>query len=206
MLIAGVVGISIGTLMSAFLRPKYPSIDPLIIGGGLFLAGFMLLAAFWTAARSITISLFFTFVGTTFACLNWAVVVDMSLYVVPAAIRSTSTGLQTAIAHGFGDAGSPYVVGLIADALKQRNHTGHTNAAHVNSTLSSLTCSTDVDDAISEFSSMQGALWITVAMTFLSALIFMVISRFVVSDRKKASAGNNIVEATSSGVMDTIDY
>ena len=54
MLIAGVLGISIGTLMSAFLRPKYPSIDPLIIGGGLFLAGFLLLAAFWTAAKSIT--------------------------------------------------------------------------------------------------------------------------------------------------------
>ena len=166
MLIAGVLGISIGTLMSAFLRPKYPSIDPLIIGGGLFLAGFLLFAAFWTAAKSITIALVFTFLGTTFACLNWAVVVDMSLYVVPAAIRSTSTGLQTAIAHGFGDAGSPYVVGLIADALRQRNYTENPITAHVNSTMNSLTCSTDVDDAISEFSSMQGALWITVVMPF----------------------------------------
>ena len=201
MLIAGVLGISIGTLLSAFLRPKYPYIDPLIIGGGLFLAGFLLLASFKSAARSTTEALIFTFLGTTFACLNWAVVVDMTLYVVPASIRSTATGVQTAIAHGFGDAGSPYVVGLIADALKKKYHEVNMTTSYVNN---ELTCSLDVADAEAEFSSLQGALWVTVAMTFLSALIFMLITKFVVADRRKAS-GNDVVEENSSGVMTTAD-
>ena len=202
MLLAGILGISIGTLLSAFLRPKYPFIDPLIIGGGMVLAGFLLYGAFKSAASSITSALMFTFLGTTFACLNWAVVVDMSLYVVPASIRSTATGVQTAIAHGFGDAGSPYVVGLIADMLRKNFKTGNTTSSHVNT---ELTCSEDVDEAIAEFSSIQGALWITVVMTFLSALIFMFITKFVVADRKKASA-NDMVEANSSGVTSISDY
>ena len=220
MLIAGVLGISIGTLLSAFFRPKYPNIDPLIIGGGMFLAGFLLFAAFKAAATSITSAMIFTFVGTTFACLNWAVVVDMSLYVVPAPIRSTATGLQTAIAHGFGDAGSPYVVGLIADNIRKSYNTGSMSHGHANTVnpyihaenvtaihidKNDLTCSPDASDAAADFLSLQGALWITVVMTFLSAMIFMVITKFVVADRKKAS-GNENAEATSSGVMTTIEY
>jgi len=218
MLIAGILGTNIGTLLSAFLRPKYPCIDPLIIGGGLFVAGFLLFAAFKVAATSITSAMIFTFVGTTFGCLNWAVVVDMSLFVVPASIRSTATGLQTAIVHGFGDAGSPYVVGFIADYIRKSYNTGIVPTANTNTSnpyinaenvtaihidKNDLTCSPDASDAAADFLSLQGALWITVVMTFLSSLIFMVITKFVVADRKKAS-GNENVEDTSSGLVTTI--
>ena len=197
MLTAGVIGISIGTFLSAYFRPKYPSVDPFIIGSGLLLAGLLLFGAFWSASTSILTSLILMFIGTTFACLNWAVVVDMTLYVVPAHLRSTATGIQTAIAHGFGDAGSPYVVGLIADWSKKRDAPGHIN--------STMTCSHNVDDAISEFESMQASLWITVATTLLSAIIFMVIIKYVAADRRMAVGHPNVEgspSATTSNVED----
>ena len=199
MLVAGIIGITIGTFLSAHFRRKYPAIDPFIIGIGLLLASIFLFVGFLTASSSILTSLVLIFFGTTFACLNWAVVVDMTLYVVPPPLRSTATGLQTAIAHGFGDAGSPYIVGLIADALKERSDTNI--PGHINSTMS---CSTNQDDAMSEFSSMQGALWITIAMACLSGMIFMLIAKFVVADKKRAEGQPN-EEDSQTGTTSRIE-
>ena len=156
MLTAGVLGISIGTFLSAHFRPKYPSIDPLIIGSGLLFAGFFVFGGYWSASSSILMALILMFIGTTFACLNWAVVVDMTLYVVPPPLRSTATGIQTAIAHGFGDAGSPYVIGLIADSLRQVKNNEMSTQDQGNFTK---TCLSTEDTAIDEFKAIQGALW-----------------------------------------------
>ena len=122
LLAAGVGGITIGTFFSAYFRPKYPSVDPFIIGIGLLLAGILLFTSIWSSSTSISTSLILMFIGLTFASMNWEVVVDMTLYVVPPSLRSTATGIQTAMAHGLGDAISPYVVGLIADWSKTETH------------------------------------------------------------------------------------
>ena len=187
MLVAGILGISIGTFLSAHFRPKYPTIDPLIIGVGLLLAGVFLFIGFYSVASSILTSLVLIFFGTTFACLNWAVVVDMTLYVIPAPLRSTATGMQTAIAHGFGDAGSPYIIGLIADSLREKQNdeiVGYSNVT--------TSCSGNAHDATDRFLSKQNALWITVAMTFVSAIIFLIVSKFVVDDKRKAEGDPNV--------------
>ena len=187
MLVAGILGISIGTFISAHFRPKYRTIDPLIIGVGLLLAGVFLFIGFYSVASSILASLVLIFFGTTFACLNWAVVVDMTLYVIPAPLRSTATGMQTAIAHGFGDAGSPYIIGLIADSLRDKRN--DEIAGYSNVTTS---CSGNAHDATERFISKQNALWVTVAMTFLSAIIFLIVSKFVVDDKRKAEGDPNL--------------
>ena len=202
LLVSGVLGILIGTFLSAYFRPKYPAVDPLIIGSGLFLAGFLLLGAFLLVSNSLVSSLILIFFGTTFASLNWAVVVDMTLYVIPPFLRSTATGLQTAIAHGFGDAASPYIVGAIADSLRRKPNVS--NFANNNT----ITCFKHVDEAKDQFDSLQGALWTTTVMTFLSAITFMIVIRFVVADKTKAEAaatdaiGDNSITETTPDFID----
>lgn len=44
------------------------------------------------------------FISVTFLCLNWAVNVDMLLYIVLPNRRATATGMQILISHLFGDA------------------------------------------------------------------------------------------------------
>nr|XP_031363445.1 LOW QUALITY PROTEIN: protein spinster homolog 1-like [Lonchura striata domestica] len=59
----------------------------------------------------------FIFLGETLLSLNWAIVADILLYVVPPGRRSTAEALQILTSHLLGDAGSPYLVGLLSDAL-----------------------------------------------------------------------------------------
>ena len=111
----------------------------------------------------------------------------MTLYVIPAPLRSTATGMQTAIAHGFGDAGSPYIIGLIADSLRDKQKDEMTGYGNV-----TTSCSGNAHDATDRFISKQNALWITVAMTFVSAMIFLIVSKFVVDDKRRAEGDPNV--------------
>jgi hypothetical protein len=45
--------------------------------------------------------------------LNWSIVADMLLYVVVPTCRSTAEAVQILFSHAFGDAGSPYLIGLV---------------------------------------------------------------------------------------------
>jgi hypothetical protein len=46
--------------------------------------------------------------------LNWSIVADMLLYVVVPTCRSTAEAVQILFSHAFGDAGSPYLIGLVS--------------------------------------------------------------------------------------------
>ena len=45
--------------------------------------------------------------------LNWSIVADMLLYVVVPTCRSTAEAVQILFSHAFGDAGSPYLIGVV---------------------------------------------------------------------------------------------
>ena len=47
--------------------------------------------------------------------LNWSIVADILLYVVAPACRGTAEAVQILTSHAFGDAGSPYLIGLVSD-------------------------------------------------------------------------------------------
>jgi hypothetical protein len=49
------------------------------------------------------------FIAVVFLCLNWAVNVDMLLYVVLPKRRALATGIQIFISHAFGDASGLYL-------------------------------------------------------------------------------------------------
>ena len=51
-------------------------------------------------------------------CLSWTIVSDVLLYAVYPNRRSIASALNILIVHLFGDAGSPYIIGAVSDALR----------------------------------------------------------------------------------------
>ena len=49
---------------------------------------------------------------------NWAIVSDITLYIVIPTRRSFASATQILVSHAFGDAISPYLIGAIADWVK----------------------------------------------------------------------------------------
>ncbi|KAB1263329.1 Protein spinster-like protein 1 [Camelus dromedarius] len=89
--LTGVLGVGLGVEISRRLRRSNPRADPLI----------------------------FIFIGETLLSMNWAIVADILLYVVIPTRRSTAEAFQIVLSHLLGDAGSPYLIGVISDRLRR---------------------------------------------------------------------------------------
>lgn len=63
----------------------------------------------------------FIFLGELLLSLNWAVLADILLYVVIPTRRATAEALQITVGHLLGDAGSPYLIGVVSDAIYSGN-------------------------------------------------------------------------------------
>ena len=81
MAVAGVVGLSLGSGMSYWLRPKYRGVDPILCGGGLVPSSILLLVSFIIAYDNIWAAYILVFFGQVFLNMNWAVIVDMTLVI-----------------------------------------------------------------------------------------------------------------------------
>ena len=79
MAVAGVVGLTFGSGLSYWLRPKYRGVDPLICGGGLVPSSILILVSFIVAYDNIWAAYILVFFGQVFLNMNWAVIVDMTL-------------------------------------------------------------------------------------------------------------------------------
>eukprot|EP00052_Salpingoeca_macrocollata_P023252 m.204147 g.204147 ORF g.204147 m.204147 type:complete len:107 (+) comp21993_c0_seq6:997-1317(+) len=90
--------------------------------------------------------------------VNWAVVAAMTLYVVKPLLRNSADALQVTSGHLFGDAFSPYLVGLVSDTLETQHN-------------------------LSEASALKYALLIMPAVMVLGGLAFITSARFVPEDR-----------------------
>ncbi|EJW71205.1 hypothetical protein WUBG_17884, partial [Wuchereria bancrofti] len=66
------------------------------------------------SSKNTTLCLIFTFFAVTGCCVNWAVNMDILMSVISLRQRSIATAIQTLISHLFGDASSPYMIGLIS--------------------------------------------------------------------------------------------
>lgn len=116
----GALGVGAGVALSQRLRPLSPRADPLLCAAGLLGAAPCLLLALLAAPRSVAAAYVFIFFGETLLSLNWALVADILLDVVVPTRRSTAEALQIVVSHLLGDAGSPYLVGAVSDALRAR--------------------------------------------------------------------------------------
>lgn len=115
---SGIIGVLLGAVLSTHFSKKYPRADALICGIGLVISAIFVLAALFLVRIQVIAAFFIMFVGCVALNLNWSIVADILLYTVLPNRRSTANALQILISHLFGDAGSPYIIGEIIDAIR----------------------------------------------------------------------------------------
>uniref|UniRef100_A0A5F8H1Q7 Protein spinster homolog 1 n=1 Tax=Monodelphis domestica TaxID=13616 RepID=A0A5F8H1Q7_MONDO len=117
--VTGILGVASGVEISRCLRRTNPRADPLVCAAGLLGSAPFLFLALACAQDSIIVTYVFIFIGELLLSMNWAIVADILLYVVIPTRRSTAEAFQIVLSHLLGDAGSPYLIGLISDRLRR---------------------------------------------------------------------------------------
>ncbi|XP_078539677.1 protein spinster homolog 3-like [Lissotriton helveticus] len=121
----GILGVITGAEVARRYKKINPKADPLICALGMLTSSPCLFAAIVVAHRSILASYIFIALGELLLSFNWAIVADILLYVVTPTRRSTATALQSMVGHLLGDAGSPYLIGIISDAIQTSRGDSH---------------------------------------------------------------------------------
>ncbi|XP_068939353.1 protein spinster homolog 3 [Petaurus breviceps papuanus] len=124
--VTGIVGVVIGAEMARRYKKLTPKAEPLVCAGSMLAAAPCLYLALILAQRTILAAYVFLTLGELLLSFNWAIVADILLSVVMPSRRGTAEAMQITVGHILGDAGSPYLTGLVASALQ---------AAHVDSSL-----------------------------------------------------------------------
>lgn len=177
---AGLLGVATGSLVSrawrdgksVFRNCATEKADVFICAISMFLALPFLFLAILIAQYSVNGSLVLIYFAIMSMCLNWSVNVDVLMYVVVANRRATALAIQTLVAHLFGDATSPYIIGVLSDWLREP----------------------DVSVARTFFA-LQTALYVPTFMLVIAGGFFLAASFFVERDRKEAlfqMDGNNL--------------
>lgn len=117
--VTGVLGVASGAEVSRRLRKRTEQADPLVCAAGLLLSAPFLYLAIVFAQASTIATYVFIFLGETFLSMNWAIVADILLYVVVPTRRATAESFQIVLSHLLGDAGSPYLIGVLSDNLRE---------------------------------------------------------------------------------------
>ena len=114
-MVAGIIGVPCGALLSTKLKIKFPRADPVICGIGLAITTFLFfISLMWGAEENIILAFVLIFIGEISLNLNWSIVADMLLYVVSPTRRGTAEALQILVSHALGDAGSPFLIGVVS--------------------------------------------------------------------------------------------
>lgn len=120
--------------------------------------------------------------------------------------RSTAEAFQILISHAFGDAGSPYLVGLISESLKPILRKGIQNDQFGKIGLESLsqlaenatqvaTAALSQDSNFVQFRALQYSLFSTSFVEVLGGVFFLVTAIYILRDRAtvdRAVAGEKI--------------
>ena len=108
--------------------------------------------------------------------------------------RSSAEAVQILISHALGDAGSPYIIGLITDNLKmflpqsqpdlcdEVSQTTYPDVENIEAYANKTVCSFTVD-----FYSMQYSLFINNIVEILGSFLFLITAIYVVKDMKKCN-------------------
>ncbi|XP_011506469.1 PREDICTED: protein spinster isoform X2 [Ceratosolen solmsi marchali] len=178
-MIAGLIGVPLGSMIAQKLRVRWHQADPLICAVGLLISAPLIFFGSIFASSNATACYILIFFGQLAINLNWSIVADMLLYVVIPTRRSTAEAFQILFAHAFGDAGSPYLIGVISDALKfvlLPNLTiGWIEPEQMALPLT--------DDLIVDFRSLQYALFLTIFVEVLGSLFFFLTALYIEKDK-----------------------
>ncbi|XP_065092234.1 protein spinster isoform X2 [Ochlerotatus camptorhynchus] len=230
-MLAGLVGVPAGSYMARKLRPLYPSCDPMICAGGLFCSSPLIYLALVVTKYSGTWCFFLVFFAEVSLNLTWSIVADILLYVVVPTRRSTAEAFQILISHAFGDAGSPYFVGVISEAIKRLLRLSAVGVDAVfppdlasysqlaeNATITTTTSTTlaplvavshiDTDSASVQFRALQYALFSTSFVEIIGGVFFLLTAMYILRDRRnveRAVAGCELELSESSSGSETLD-
>ncbi|KAH0626561.1 hypothetical protein JD844_001619 [Phrynosoma platyrhinos] len=161
--VTGVLGVTLGVEISRRWQRTNPRADPLVCATGLLGSAPFLFLAVVCAQSSIIATYVFIFIGETLLSLNWAIVADMLLYVVIPTRRSTAEALQILMSHLLGDAGSPYLIGLISDRIQRDRPLSY----------------------LSQFHSLEYALMVCAFVGVVGGGFFLATACFIQADRKR---------------------
>ncbi|XP_063791423.1 protein spinster homolog 1 [Pseudophryne corroboree] len=162
--VTGLLGVGAGVEISKRYRKVNPRADPLVCACGLLGSAPFLYLSLVFADTSLVATYVFIFIGETLLSLNWAIVADILLYVVIPTRRSTAEAMQIMVSHLLGDAGSPYLIGVISDKIR----------------------SGKPDSTLLKFRSLEYALMLCAFVGVIGGAFFLVTALFIVKDRKKA--------------------
>lgn len=180
--VTGILGVGAGVEISKRYRKVNPRADPIVCACGMLSSAPFLYLALVFADTSLVATYVFIFIGETLLSLNWAIVADMLLYVVIPTRRSTAEALQIMVSHLLGDAGSPYLIGVISDRISR---------GKPQSTL--LT-----------FRSLEYALMVCAFVGALGGGFFLATALFIQKDRKKAEMVSEGLVSEAENIEDRI--
>lgn len=205
----GIIGVPLGSYLSQRYNRKYPRADAYICAIGLILSAPLLAGAMLTVNVNSTLAYVLIFFAELTLNLNWAIVADILLYVVVPTRRSTAEAFQILISHALGDAGSPYFVGKISEAIKRLLRLSAVGVAAVfppdltsysqlaenvtiststttttTTTLSPLPLAADEDTASVQFRALQYALFSTSFVEIIGGVFFLLTAMYILRDRR----------------------
>ncbi|XP_046876582.1 protein spinster homolog 3 [Hypomesus transpacificus] len=184
--VTGILGVTLGSTLSRKLRDKVPNIDPLICAVGMLSSAPCLFTAIILASTSIPATYVFIGIGGTLISLNWPILADILLYVVVPTKRATAEALQIVVLHLLGDAGSPYLIGVISDTLSTYE---------------------PASDAWS-FRSLEYSLLLCPFMGVVGGLFFLMTALYITQDRKDAqllTSGQPPPDALNTRIHSTLE-
>ncbi|XP_019477462.1 protein spinster homolog 3 isoform X1 [Meleagris gallopavo] len=160
----GILGVIAGAEAARRLRKTNSRADPLICATSMFVSSLCLYVAIMVAQKNILSTFIFIAFGELFLSVNWAVVTDILLYVVTPRRQSTAIALQILASHLLGDAGSPYLIGMISSAIQAKK-----------------------DQSFQwSFCSLQYSFIICVFVGVFGGVFFLLTSFYIEEDRKEA--------------------
>ncbi|XP_053684627.1 protein spinster isoform X2 [Sabethes cyaneus] len=203
-MVAGLLGVPLGSYVARQLRPQYPTCDPMICAVGLFCSSPLIFLALVLAKFNEGWCFFLVFFAQVSLNLTWSIIADILLYVVVPTRRSTAEAFQILISHAFGDAGSPYFVGVISEAFKRllRLSTNGLSTVFPNdlasySQLAENATTTiaptveafqhnlnDVNTPLNEFRALQYALFSTSFVEIIGGVFFLLTAFYIIRDRR----------------------
>ncbi|XP_055626649.1 protein spinster isoform X1 [Toxorhynchites rutilus septentrionalis] len=218
----GIIGVPLGSYLSQRFNRKYPRADAYICALGLILSAPLLAGGMLMVTANTTLAYVLVFFGELALNLNWAIVADILLYVVVPTRRSTAEAFQILISHAFGDAGSPYFVGLISEAIKRLLRLTAASAALVfpadltsysqlaeNATTTTTTFAPVAEDSPAiQFRALQYALFSTSFVEIIGGVFFLLTAMYILRDRRnveRAVAGCELELSESSSGSESHD-
>lgn len=184
---SGLAGVAIGLFGSDKLKSadRPQTGDAEICGAGQFVLGMATFISCFTCYTSATLTWILGFIALIGGCVNWALMVNMTMETCVPKRRSTANALQMFLGHALGDAISPALIGLMADAR-----------------TSSLGFTSDNEPFLVGYKALQYSMLMCPLMSLFGGAMFLWTGLSMVDDRKNVeryikSGGNENTPETN---------